>query len=243
MATQPRPQVAESAFSYLHMELVEMALGGPPGSGTYSTSHMQHAGRIVEGMGFDVGVRLVERYTKDRPRFTDTLEIIKFLCKDFWMETFRKQIDKLQTNNRVGAAPPQRFFFQVPLRQGPEWRMRVRAILCVASHGARRLLFFLTLGRGSCASLRALLRSQGVYMLQDNAHPMLARCSAATAKQATAKQLASLHIKFPAGLIRGALHGLGVAAAVSAEVSEQPKCQFVIRLASQQPAQNPVAVG
>ena len=54
------------------------------------------------------------------------------LCKDFWMEVYRKQVDKLQTNNR------------------------------------------------------------GVYMLQDNAHPVLARCSPSAARQSSAKQMAAL---------------------------------------------------
>ena len=67
-------------------------------------------------------------------------------------------------------------------------------------------------------------------MLQDNTHPVLTRCSAAADKQATSKQMASLHIKYASGLIRGALSGLGVTASVSAEVSEVPKCQFTIRI-------------
>lgn len=74
-----------------------------------SNSQLQHASRKVESVGFAVGQRLVERYTKERPRFTDSLEIIKFICKDFWVEVYRKQIDKLQTNNRVrlqNTAPP-----------------------------------------------------------------------------------------------------------------------------------------
>ena len=71
-------------------------------------------------------------------------------------------------------------------------------------------------------------------MLQDNAHPVLTRCSAPAAKQATAKQLASLHIKFPSGLIRGALSGLGVVASVSAEVSDAAKCQFTIKLSQRE---------
>jgi len=164
----PSSQVAESSFSFLHMELVQMALEQT--TAAPSTAQLQHASRKVEAIGFQVGVRLVERYTRDRARFTDTLEIIKFLCKEFWMEVYRKQIDKLQTNNR------------------------------------------------------------GVYMLQDNAHPVLARCSPSAPRQATAKQLAALHIKFPSGLIRGALSGLGVVASVSAEVSELPKCQFTIKI-------------
>ena len=77
---------------------------------------------------------------------------------------------------------------------------------------------------------RALRAPQGVYMLQDNAHPVLARCSPSAPRQATAKQLAALHIKFPSGLIRGALSGLGVVASVSAEVSELPRCQFTIKI-------------
>ena len=95
-----RSQVAESSFSYLHMELVNLAIGGRP-SAQHTTAHLQHASRKIEAIGFSVGVRLVERYTKDRPRFTDTLDIIKFICKDFWMEIYRHHVDKLQTNNRV----------------------------------------------------------------------------------------------------------------------------------------------
>ena len=66
-----------------------------------NTAQLQQASRKIEAVGFQVGQRLAQRYTKDRQRLGDTLEIIKFICKDFWMEVYRKQIDKLQTNNRV----------------------------------------------------------------------------------------------------------------------------------------------
>ncbi|XP_021891190.1 trafficking protein particle complex subunit 6B [Carica papaya] len=36
----------------------------------------------------------------ERPRFGDHLEAIKFICKDFWSELFKKQIDNLKTNHR-----------------------------------------------------------------------------------------------------------------------------------------------
>lgn len=55
----------------------------------------------LESLGYRVGLGLVERFSKDRPRFTDTLDVIKFLCKDLWMLVFRKQIDNLKTNHRV----------------------------------------------------------------------------------------------------------------------------------------------
>jgi hypothetical protein len=41
------------------------------------------------------------RFAKDRPRFTDNLDVIKFLCKDLWTVLFKKQIDNLKTNHRV----------------------------------------------------------------------------------------------------------------------------------------------
>merc|ERR1712093_483350 len=49
---------------------------------------------------FDMIVILWGIGSRDRPRFTDTLDVIKFLCKDLWMLVFRKQIDNLKTNHR-----------------------------------------------------------------------------------------------------------------------------------------------
>ncbi|EXB67657.1 hypothetical protein L484_010225 [Morus notabilis] len=58
------------------------------------------AARSIEAIGYQVGHQLSERYTMDRPRFSDHLEAIKFICKDFWSELFKKQIDNLKTNHR-----------------------------------------------------------------------------------------------------------------------------------------------
>ncbi|GAB9464678.1 hypothetical protein Gpo141_00002106 [Globisporangium polare] len=54
----------------------------------------------LEAMGYDVGYRFAERSAKDRPRMLEPLDVIKFVCKDFWILIFKKQIDKLQTNHR-----------------------------------------------------------------------------------------------------------------------------------------------
>lgn len=43
----------------------------------------------------------LHRYSKDKPRLGDTLDIIKFICKDFWQAVLKKQIDNLKTNHRV----------------------------------------------------------------------------------------------------------------------------------------------
>ena len=75
----PGKEVNAEVFSFLHVELVEHTLGAAP-----SDADFQKAALKLEAIGFAVGHRLVERYTRDRPRFSDTLEIIKFICKDFW---------------------------------------------------------------------------------------------------------------------------------------------------------------
>ncbi|PFH56862.1 hypothetical protein XA68_15844 [Ophiocordyceps unilateralis] len=54
----------------------------------------------LESLGYRVGQGLVERFSKDRPRFNDALDIIKFLCKDLWSLVFGKNIDNLKTNHR-----------------------------------------------------------------------------------------------------------------------------------------------
>lgn len=56
----------------------------------------------LEGLGYRVGLGLVERFSRERPRFEDPLDVIKFLCKDLWMIVWRKQVDNLKTNHRVG---------------------------------------------------------------------------------------------------------------------------------------------
>lgn len=47
------------------------------------------------------------RYTRERPRFEEKkdhekdLDIVKFVCKEFWIVLFKKQVDNLKTNHRV----------------------------------------------------------------------------------------------------------------------------------------------
>uniref|UniRef100_A0A1A8MSM5 Trafficking protein particle complex 6b-like n=1 Tax=Nothobranchius pienaari TaxID=704102 RepID=A0A1A8MSM5_9TELE len=51
-------------------------------------------------MGFRVGQGLIERLTRDSPSFKDELDIMKFVCKDFWTRVFRRQVDNLRTNHQ-----------------------------------------------------------------------------------------------------------------------------------------------
>ncbi|XP_069764649.1 trafficking protein particle complex subunit 6b-like isoform X1 [Narcine bancroftii] len=51
-------------------------------------------------MGFRAGQGLIERFTKETPSFKDELDIMKFICKEFWTNLFHKQIDNLRTNHQ-----------------------------------------------------------------------------------------------------------------------------------------------
>ncbi|TMW60231.1 hypothetical protein Poli38472_000273 [Pythium oligandrum] len=106
--------VAECCFQQLYGEIMRSMLAKYPLS-TGTTGDNNEAGEAeiaknrkeeltmkLEAMGYDVGYRFAERYggAKDRPRMTEPLDVIKFVCKDFWILIFKKQIDKLQTNHR-----------------------------------------------------------------------------------------------------------------------------------------------
>ncbi|KAH7293701.1 hypothetical protein KP509_28G037500 [Ceratopteris richardii] len=87
-------EVAESCVEWVSMETVEAYCR------RLHPTKPELAGRRIEAIGYQVGLQLAERYTKERPRFTDHLEAIKFICKDFWVEIFKKQVDNLKTNHR-----------------------------------------------------------------------------------------------------------------------------------------------
>ncbi|XP_066348649.1 uncharacterized protein [Miscanthus floridulus] len=86
--------IAESCVDAVVMEMVAVYCGG------LYAAKPELAARRIEAIGFQVGHQLSERYTMERPRFSDHLEAIKFICKDFWSELFKKQIDNLKTNHR-----------------------------------------------------------------------------------------------------------------------------------------------
>lgn len=54
----------------------------------------------LEYIGFSTGYRLIERLTREMPRFKDELDTVKFLCTEFWSSVFKKQVDNLRTNHQ-----------------------------------------------------------------------------------------------------------------------------------------------
>lgn len=109
-----RREVSESGLELLHAEIVSYFLRGhgavafepppndmaPPMSDADKLDILSAKRRRLEALGQDVGGRLVERYALDRDRLDHDLDMVKFICKDFWEHTFKKQIDVLRTNHR-----------------------------------------------------------------------------------------------------------------------------------------------
>lgn len=84
-------ECSDSCIEYLALELVhhyKRQQHGPP----------LHS--AAEAVGLRVGRQLMERYSKDVAPLPDHKEVMKFICKDFWPELFKKSIDNLRTNNR-----------------------------------------------------------------------------------------------------------------------------------------------
>lgn len=86
-------EVEEVPFQLLHGELVKHVLSRTDQERVKALSD-------VESIGFSSGFRLVEKITREHPKFKDELELMKFICKDYWVCLFRKQIDNLRTNHQ-----------------------------------------------------------------------------------------------------------------------------------------------
>ncbi|CAH0473654.1 unnamed protein product [Peronospora belbahrii] len=115
-------EVADGCFQQLYGEIVRSMLerypwqmkdGGEDIIPTPEEAAVHREAVIVklEAMGYDVGYRLAEKEARDISRMLEPLDVIKFVCKDFWIAIFKKQIDKLQTNHR-GVFVVQDFSFR-----------------------------------------------------------------------------------------------------------------------------------
>ncbi len=109
----PKREVSESAFELILGQAVDYFLHGHGGrafrpaeetklgmDASDRATALSATRRRLEALGQDVGMRLVERYVMERDRMDTDLEVVKFICKDFWELTFKKQVDTLRTNHR-----------------------------------------------------------------------------------------------------------------------------------------------
>ncbi|XP_033325581.1 trafficking protein particle complex subunit Trs33 [Megalopta genalis] len=94
MSFQAVGEADECLFEYLHTEMVNYVL-----SKTCNKKEKEEELSRLEWMGFSVGYRIIERLTWEWSRFKDELDMIKFICTDFWTSLYHKQIDNLRTNH------------------------------------------------------------------------------------------------------------------------------------------------
>ncbi|GAA5897148.1 Trs33p [Sporobolomyces salmoneus] len=176
-------------------DLARLGFKQPPTDSTASSVQQEdeQVRNKIEQIGFKLGYSTAERLSRDRPRFPtvppatatttmnppipDTLELIKFVCKDLWVALFDKQVDNLRTNHR------------------------------------------------------------GVYVLLDNRLRFLERLSA-TSGPGEAEQVqkwSKYLLKFPEGVIRGALANLGIQVTVTSESNNIPQASFQIKTTTIKP--------
>lgn len=170
----------------------------------------------LESLGYRVGLGLVERFSKDRPRFTDTLDVIKFLCKDLWMLVFRKQIDNLKTNHRVSFLLCASHYLDV---------FNVMMQLLIQRN---RVYMFLQIIHS--AHLRAWVQSP--VEMQFYAHNLLVSSHYLYCRRfymMVGLRWEFQFLYFPCGIIRGALASMGINATVQAESTELPGATFQIK--------------
>ncbi|GLB36802.1 putative transport protein particle (TRAPP) component [Lyophyllum shimeji] len=80
----------------------------------------------LEAIGLHVGANFTERLCRDRPLFSETLDAIKFVCKDVWAACWEKQVDNLRTNHR-GIYVLQDNSFR-PISRLSSWEGRAEAV-------------------------------------------------------------------------------------------------------------------
>uniref|UniRef100_A0A1L8DVZ2 Trafficking protein particle complex subunit 6B n=1 Tax=Nyssomyia neivai TaxID=330878 RepID=A0A1L8DVZ2_9DIPT len=84
----------DAVLECLHIELVNYVLSDKGVKGSENDLS------DLEYIGFTTGYRIIERLTREWPRFKDELETLKFVCTDFWSAIYKKQIDNLRTNHQ-----------------------------------------------------------------------------------------------------------------------------------------------
>lgn len=90
-------------FNLLFMEIVYRALeASRPKNQPGEPVDDEAAFYRIEQLGFQVGQRLVGRVLQlsGTLPFPDPIEVVKFICKEYWSSIFGKAIDNLKTNHR-----------------------------------------------------------------------------------------------------------------------------------------------
>ncbi|KAL4064756.1 NO signaling/Golgi transport ligand-binding domain-containing protein [Scleroderma yunnanense] len=97
--------VADAHAKKIEQEMAEAGLLPPQRDSIASrSSYVDEEDEAIrsrlESMGLHVGANFAEKLSRDRPLFSDSLDAIKFVCKELWVACWDKQVDNLRTNHR-----------------------------------------------------------------------------------------------------------------------------------------------
>ncbi|XP_008195502.1 trafficking protein particle complex subunit 6b [Tribolium castaneum] len=109
----------DTLFEFLHSEVINYFVSRNEDQNAEGKDEDLSA---IEYMGFSTGYRIIERLTKEMPRFKDELDTMKFICTDFWSAIYKKQIDNLRTNHQgVYVLQDNGFRFLTKLSNGKQY--------------------------------------------------------------------------------------------------------------------------
>uniref|UniRef100_A0AC35TT39 Trafficking protein particle complex subunit 6B n=1 Tax=Rhabditophanes sp. KR3021 TaxID=114890 RepID=A0AC35TT39_9BILA len=123
----------------------------------------------LEAMGFRIGKTLCEKNSKEVARLSSSLEIMKFVCKDFWSYAFAKQADNLKTNNQgIFVIFDNSFSFLVNFSKGKQFVESCGIHLALPSGIIRGALAALNVKAVVTASIETLPAAKFQIHLQSN---------------------------------------------------------------------------
>lgn len=109
----------DTLFEFLHSEVVNYVLDQ---NELNNKDTKEDDLSNLEYIGFSTGYKIIERLTREMPRFKDELDTMKFICTDFWSAVYKKQIDNLRTNHQgVYVLQDNGFRFLVKISSGKQY--------------------------------------------------------------------------------------------------------------------------
>lgn len=209
-ASSSRPPVSSSSLDLLINAYYEYLLGaGCAAVATAGLAAREDIFERVESVGYRIGRRYAERLARDRERLADALDVMKFICREFWTDVFRKVCHR-------GELLMYRYTIQISTRQSAA-EIHVPSPLLPASPA---LPFTQPVDK-------LQTNNKGTFLLQDLNFRWTRYISGSPADEPGAVAL-----KFTVlccGLLRGALAAFDLNAIVHVDVSALPKAVFQVR--------------
>ncbi|WBW74057.1 TRAPPI,II,III complex subunit Trs33 [Schizosaccharomyces osmophilus] len=102
-----------ASFDFLLIEMVHMAkrLSEKQETVVSNDERMEKGYSFLENIGFQVGRKLAERLLLTRNRIVESIDVMRFLCRELWPIVFRKQLDNLKTNRKGTFVITDNYFF------------------------------------------------------------------------------------------------------------------------------------